>query len=279
MLHSPGPILVDLGKLFGAGYSLPIRWYGLLTGLGFLVSAIYVNFLIAKRANEEQKQNLIDVLFWCFFGGIVGARLWFVALSWDYFAAQPIKIFHIWEGGQSIQGGFVGGILSGLFFYWLKKADSKPESYLNRLFVCDLFGLALPLAQAIGRWGNFFNTEAFGKPTNLPWGQFVPPHLRPEQYLGSSSFHPTFLYESIYLLFVAGFLYFLFRRRDSGLIKLNNGTILCIYFMLYSLGRFFLESMRTDSLYISIFPAAQVVCVLTFGLALLFAFRFSRVQA
>jgi phosphatidylglycerol:prolipoprotein diacylglycerol transferase len=258
MLHSPGPIIVDLGQLFNLGVSLPLRWYGLLTGLGFLSAMLIIFSKIKDSTNEAQKQNLFDLLLWCFIGGIIGARLWFVILSFSYFSKNPLEVFYIWQGGQSIQGGLLGGFVSGFLFY---KFKSTPDQ-LPFWKVADLVALGLPAAQAIGRWGNFFNIEAFGKPTNLPWGLFVPPELRPTQYLGFNYFHPTFLYESLYLILVAIVLQVIYKKQN-----LPVGSLFWWYLILYSIERFFLEALRTDSLLIGPFAAAQVVCLVTIFLS------------
>ena len=122
MIYPPNSrILVDLGNIFNLGYSLPVRWYGLLTGLGFLVALLIIQFLSGSQLSQNQKNNLLDLVFYGFVGGIIGARLWFVILSWSYYAQNPAEIFYIWHGGQSIQGGFLGGLLAALIFYRIQK--------------------------------------------------------------------------------------------------------------------------------------------------------------
>ncbi len=257
MLHSPGPVFVDFGQIFNLGISLPLRWYGLLTGLGFLTAIFLLLYKTRNELTEEQRQNLLDLLFWCFLGGIIGARLWFVLLNLDYFSKSPVESLYIWQGGQSIQGGFLGGILTAIIFHRFIPSNNK-DKYVSLSRTFDLSALVLPIGQAIGRWGNFFNTEAFGKPTDLPWGLYVPPNSRPLQYSLEQYFHPTFAYESLFLLTLAALLWFLDSKK-----KLPSGSVFWVYLILYSLGRFFLEFLRTDSLYIGSFPAAQVICVTT----------------
>jgi phosphatidylglycerol---prolipoprotein diacylglyceryl transferase len=261
MLYSPGPIIFDLGNLLHLPLSLPLRWYGLMTGLGFIMAIFIIQRLAKNKLNEAQKQGLMDMLFWSFIGGIIGARLWFVLLSLNYFAKDPIEVFYIWQGGQSIQGGFIGGFLTAYLYYKFKAQKLQ----LPFLQTYDWAALALPVGQAIGRWGNFFNTEAFGKPTNLAWGLFVPTSLRPVGYATSQSFHPTFAYESFYLLLVALFLWACNKN-----LNLKPGVSFCLYLILYSVGRFFLEFLRLDSLLIGPFAAAQVICVVTIVLAACF---------
>jgi phosphatidylglycerol:prolipoprotein diacylglycerol transferase len=292
MLHSPGSIIIDFGELFNLNRSLPLRWYGLLTGLGFLAAFLVINSRASRpfkkdseqiisekkeswQITEIQKQNLFDLLFICFIGGIIGARLWYVILSWNYFAHNTNEILQIWQGGQSIQGGIFGGFVSALLVYQFKKSQNKLSDLPPFKNLADLIALGLPIGQAIGRWGNFFNNEAFGKPTQLPWAQFIPPEFRPEKYLGYISFHPTFLYESIYMLLVFFFLLSLHQsiinEKEQKLnifglqlnlpFKISTGSLFPIYLILYSIGRFFLEFIRLDSLLIGSFPAAQIICV------------------
>ncbi|HEY9886692.1 MAG TPA: prolipoprotein diacylglyceryl transferase [Vampirovibrionales bacterium] len=271
MFKSPGPVIYDFSDLLPFDFAL--RWYGTLIGLGFFVACSIVFLLVKKESNETQRNNLLDLLFFCFFGGIIGARLWFVVLNATYFLSNPLESVQIWHGGQSIQGGFLGAIVAGLLFYSIKKADGKPNEFLNRYKVCDLLAVALPFGQAIGRWGNFFNNEAFGLPTKLPWALFIPEQSRPFQYIGFTTFHPTFLYEFIYLLACGLLMLFLYKRE-----VVKPGVLLCLYFILYSLGRFAIEFIRIDSLMIGPFAAAHVICFATIAAASFFAYKFSNIK-
>lgn len=266
MLHSPGPIIVNLGSLINSNLELPLRWYGLLTGLGFIVALLVISKLSENKLSEPQKQSLQDLLFWCFIGGIIGARLWFVMLSFSYFTKNPLEVFSIWQGGQSIQGGFVGGLISAFIFQKYKSLSSA-DGKLPLAQIFDWAAIAMPIGQAIGRWGNFFNIEAFGKPTALPWGLYVPPELRPAAFSQEEAFHPTFAYECIYLLAVSACLWFLYRNNSF-----KKGTLFCLYLILYSCGRFFLEFLRLDSLLVGQIPAAQITCLATIIVALGFSF-------
>ncbi len=250
MLISPGPIIFDFG-------SFQLRWYGLIMLLAFF-SAFFLTYnSMKKELNKETEKYIFDWALMTFIGGIIGARLWFVILKIDYFTDFPLESFAIWNGGQSIQGGFVGGIIASWIFYKLNQKNLPSWAWS-----ADYLMPGLALAQAIGRWGNFFNIEAFGKPTNAFWGLFVPETLRPLKYIGYKTFHPTFLYESIFLLFLAVILYF-YGQKLKNKFKLKNASILMIYLIVYSLGRFFLEFYRLDSLIIFSFPAAQIICLLT----------------
>jgi phosphatidylglycerol:prolipoprotein diacylglycerol transferase len=233
--------------------SLPVRWYGLLTLAGFLAGAGVVVRSYGKGLSASARATLMDGLIWAFLGGIVGARLWFVLLQWDYFAHNPYDILAIWQGGQSIQGGIVSGLVIGWLFHRRHRQELPPLSQ-----GLDAAAMGLPLGQAIGRWGNFFNVEAFGGPTDLPWGLFVPLHLRPSQHMDHSFFHPTFAYESLFLLLLAMILWHFYRRHRGHL----GGRLLCAYLIAYSVGRFGLEYLRSDSLQLGPLPAAQIVCII-----------------
>jgi|GEM_PF-641947 len=184
--------------------------------------------------------------------GIIGARLWFVILNASYYASHPAEIVQIWLGGQSIQGGLMGGLL-GTWLY--DKVINKRNDYLYKL---SLLATVLPLAQAIGRWGNFFNEEAYGTITTLPWGLYI-------SHTGQLH-HPTFLYESLANLLV---FWILLKLRN----KLESLQIIGAYLALYSSVRIVLEAMRTDSLMLAGMPAATLLSYigLLLGLGLIIA--------
>jgi len=264
MFASPGPVLYDLGELLGLQWSLPLRWYGVLIGLGLVAAYLLVHSHPAIKAyfDKEEKNSLfIDWVTWTFLGGIIGARLWFVILNAPYYLNNLQESFFIWEGGQSIQGGIVGGVVASLIFRKIYK-----QHLPSWLWTADKAVAGLALGQAIGRWGNFFNSEAFGKPTDLPWGFYVPLADRPIEYAEYELFQPTFAYESIFLVILSFALY-----RVSLLKDIPEGLNFCLYLFVYSLGRFFLEFQRTDSLMIGYFPAAQVICSLSMLLSLVMA--------
>lgn len=229
IFQSPGAFLINFGFL-------QIRWYGVLIALGFVLAAIMVN----RRAREwrldlEQITNLCLISF---IGGIIGGRLYFVALNWSSFWTQPQEIFAMWHGGMSIHGGIIGGFLTAAVYCCYAK--------LPALRCFDLGGCAIPLAQAVGRWGNFFNSEAFGKPVpnDFPLKLFIPRESKPYQYYSHDYFHPTFLYESIWNILIFLFLYYVAAKR---LYKYPGLTFL-LYIDLYSLGRLMIEPLRVDSI-------------------------------
>lgn len=230
-LASPGAIFLKLGPL-------TIRWYGVMIAIGFLLATCCATVMAKRRGMDEH--NLINCALAAFVGGIVGARLYFVALSWGMydFADHPLEIFATWNGGLSIHGGVIGAFIGGLIF--CKKAKMPFWEF------CDVVTTCVPLAQAIGRWGNFFNSEAFGRPVpdNFPFKLFIPEDRRPLQFHTSSYFHPTFLYESIWDLTLFLLLYFVIADR----LKNYPGMTFFIYLFVYSIGRLLIEPLRTDSI-------------------------------
>ena len=169
------------------------------------------------------------------FSAIFGARIYYVILNFEYFFRHPLEIIFIWHGGLSIHGAIIGGIVSLFLFLKIKKMP-----FLEYL---DILSCVFPLGQAIGRWGNFFNQEAFGKPCNYFWCMYIQPQFRPLEYKNYDFFHPAFLYESIldFLLFI--FLLFLICRVN----KLKRGTVSGLYLILYSIIRIITEHFRLDA--------------------------------
>jgi phosphatidylglycerol:prolipoprotein diacylglycerol transferase len=189
-------------------------------------------------------------------GGLIGARLYYVAFSWEYYRQVPHKIIAVWEGGLAIHGGLLGGLLLGGAYAWWKRLPLA--GYL------DIVAPSLALGQGIGRWGNFFNEEAFGRPTDLPWKLYISPPQRPLPYVREEFFHPTFLYESLWDLGVFGLLVLVFRRW----LERSPGALFLAYVGLYSIGRFWVEGLRTDSLMLGQVRAAQLVSLLGIAVAL-----------
>lgn len=218
-----------------------IRWYGVLIGLGMLM-AIWVGLRLIKHfgLNEDA---MLDAVLWAVPSGIVGARLYYVVFHWDYYGARLSETIRIWEGGLAIHGGLFAGVLAAYLYFRVKKIDFWP--YL------DIAMPALALAQAIGRWGNYFNQEAYGSLTDLPWGMLIQ----------GQKVHPTFLYESIWDLLLFFLLYRVLWR-----MKKPTGWATAFYMVLYSVGRFFIEAIRTDSEWFGPFKAAQVFSVMLIAL-------------
>ena len=233
-----GPIIFQFGPL-------TLRWYGVLMAIAVIVAA-----QIASREVKRKGQNpedFWDMLIWVLIPGFIGARLYYVFIQsppdrlGDYLR-NPLALLRVWEGGIHIFGGLLFGAIALLIYTRICK--------LPALVFLDAIALPLPLAQAIGRWGNFINQELYGPPTTLPWGlridsqHRIPPYNDTTQYPASTRFHPLFLYESLWN--VAGFaLLFWISRRFAH--QLKDGDLMLFYLVWYPLGRFFIEFLRTDS--------------------------------
>lgn len=215
-------------------FGFDIRWYGILIALAMLIASAF--FLKRGKSMGLTEDDLMDVIIWVLPSAIVGARLYYVLFyDLNYYLSQPAEILNLRAGGLAIHGGVIGGFLAG----WLVALKKR----LPFIKLADVVAPVLILGQAIGRWGNFFNGEAHGGPTNLPWGILV----------DGQKVHPTFLYESIwnFLIFVV-----LLRLLNK---KHFDGQIIALYFVCYSVGRFFIEGLRTDSLMIGPLRIAQVI--------------------
>jgi len=242
---SPGPILWRIGPI-------TIRWYGLLIATAVLIGVSLSQYL-AKRRNVNP-ELLSDLSIWLVIGAIPSARLYYVLFQWPEYAQHPERIIAIWQGGIAIHGAILGGLVAALIF-----AKLKQVSFWQ---LADLVAPSLILGQAIGRWGNFFNSEAFGDPSNLPWKLYIPPDRRPLELVNFEYFHPTFLYESFWDLMVFALLITLFVRSLQGKPRLKIGTLFLTYLPAYSLGRFWIEGFRTDSLMLGPLRMAQVVSLI-----------------
>lgn len=251
---SPGPVIVELGPI-------TIRWYGLLIASAVLIGVTLSQYLAKRR---HVNPDLIgDLSIWLVIAAIPAARLYYVIFQWSEYSQHPERIIAIWQGGIAIHGAIMGGIVAALIF-----AKVKHISFWQ---LADLVAPSLILGQALGRWGNFFNSEAFGRPTNLPWRLYIPPENRPPELINFEYFHPTFLYESLWNLMVFALLIMLFRRGLSHHFRLRVGTIFLVYLVTYSLGRVWIEGFRIDSLMLGPLRVAQFVSLMgiVVGLVLL----------
>ena len=247
MFQSPGAIAVQVGPA-------AVRWYGVL-----MATAMALGLWLAHRDARRRgldPDRLLKAAELALLGGLIGARLYYVAFNLDYYSQFPGKIFAIWEGGLAIHGGVLGGILVGGVYAWRRRLPLR--QYL------DVAAPSLALGQAIGRWGNFFNEEAFGRPTDLPWKLYISPPHRPPPFAQAEFFHPTFLYESGWDFVVFALLVFALRDR----FVRAPGALFLAYVGLYSLGRLFTEGLRTDPLMLGSLRVAQLVSLLCLTLAL-----------
>lgn len=249
--QSPGPIFFEIGPV-------AVRWYGFLIAMAVIIGLVIAQNL-AKRKNVDP-EIVGDLVLWLVIGALPFARIYYVLFEWERYAGRPRDMIAIWQGGIAIHGAIIGGTLAAILFAWFKK-----QSFWQLM---DLILPSVILGQAIGRWGNFFNSEAFGVPTNLPWKLYIPPHRRPLEFLQFEYFHPTFLYESLWNVMVFVLLMALFfwglRRRNN----LKTGTLAFVYLINYSLGRIWIEGFRTDSLMLGDWRVAQIISISAIALGL-----------
>lgn len=246
---SPGPIIFSAGPI-------TVRWYGLLIASAVLIGVSLSQYIAQRR---QINPDLIgDLAVWLVIGALPCARLYYVIFQWSDYANQPTDILAIWKGGIAIHGAIIGGLLAALLF-----ARRHQLSFWN---LTDIVAPSLILGQAIGRWGNFFNSEAFGAPTNLPWKLFIPVANRPPGYAGFEYFHPTFLYESLWDLMLFFGLIALLRREWLGQLSLKTGTLFLIYMIGYSGGRVWIEGLRMDSLMLGQLRIAQVISLVAIAM-------------
>lgn len=238
-------------------FGIHIYFYGVILALA-IVCGTFVSEHIGTKFFELKKDLIIDLAPYLVVFGIIGARCYYCLLNYDFYLRFPTEILAIRHGGISIHGAIIGGFI-GLIIFAKRHKLSIPK-------LCDVTSIGLILAQAIGRWGNFFNSEAFGRPTEMPWKLYIAPQYRPIPYTECEYFHPTFLYESILNL---GLFFLLFYLAKTKLIKKDGGLAL-LYLILYSIIRIFVESFRIDSVkYIHGIPVAIVVSAGIIVLALI----------
>lgn len=242
MFESPSQILCTI-------FGVNIYYYGIIMAIAISIGTLFSDW-VGSRYFDFKKETIIDLAPYLIIFGILGARIYYCALNYDFYLRFPTEIIAIRHGGISIHGAIIGGA----FGLWLFARRHKLN--IKKLF--DTVAVGLPLAQAIGRWGNFFNSEAFGTPTNLPWKLYIAPQYRPIPYQNDLFFHPAFLYESILdiVIFVI-----LFLMTKNNKIK-KDGNLVLLYLVLYSIVRIIVESFRIDSVkYVLGQPVAIFVSV------------------
>ncbi|SES38513.1 prolipoprotein diacylglyceryl transferase [Salipaludibacillus aurantiacus] len=237
------PIAFELGPI-------SVHWYGLLIGLGAFIGYLIANHEAKKRGMPED--FLADLLIFALPAGIIGARIYYVIFRWEQFAGDPARIFAIWEGGLAIHGGLIGAFITVLIFSRVRG--------LSFWKIADITAPSILLAQAIGRWGNFMNQEVYGQEVSRAYleNMFLPNFIIDQMFINGAYYQPTFLYESIWNLIGVALLLYLRR------VNLRRGELFISYLIWYSVGRFFIEGIRTDYLLIfGVLKTAQVVSVLT----------------
>ena len=234
------PVAFNLGPL-------SVRWYGIIIAVGILLG-----YFVAQRALVKaglHKDTLVDIIFYSALFGFIAARIYFVIFQWPYYAENPSEIIKIWHGGIAIHGGLIGGFIAGVIVCKVKN--------LNPFQIGDIVAPSIILAQGIGRWGNFMNHEAHGGPVSRAFLEqlHLPNFIIENMYINGQYYHPTFLYESIWD--VAGFIILVTIRKH-----LKLGETFFLYLTWYSIGRFFIEGLRTDSLMLtSNIRVAQLVSI------------------
>lgn len=233
-------------EMFNIG-GISIRWYSVLILIGIIVA-----LLLAQKEGKKFKlpdEFIFDLAFWVVIFGIVGARLYYVIFNFSLYKNDLLGIFKVWNGGLAIHGGIIAGLITLLVYCKIRK--------VNPFRMTDIAVPSLIIAQAIGRWGNFFNSEAHGPVTTLANLEsfHIPKFIIDGMYIEGVYYHPTFFYESLWC--ILGFIVLLLVRRFYKTLK--TGQLTCIYLMWYGLGRLFIESLRTDSLMLGSFKVAQLV--------------------
>lgn len=241
------PVIFELGPL-------AIRWYSML-----ILTGIVVAYLLANREGKRlglPEDIFADLLLWAFPISIICARLYYVIFEWDYYRVNPGSIIAIWEGGIAIHGALIGAVLTAIIF-----ARKRNVSFWR---LADIAAPSIIIAQAIGRWGNFMNQEAHGGEVTREFleGLFLPDFIINQMYIDGAYYHPTFLYESIWN--VIGFVILISLRK----VNLKQGEIFLSYVIWYSIGRFFIEGMRTDSLMFLDMRVAQMISIALIVVAL-----------
>jgi len=271
MFASPGDTAFSIG-------SFPIYYYGIIMAIALTVGVFFAAFVTKKYYLELNPDIIYNIAPIVIISALLGARIYYCLLNYSYYTQNLIEIFDIRQGGISIHGAILGGLIGGIIY--------AKKHKLPVLKLCDIFSYGLILGQAIGRWGNFFNSEAFGTPTESFLKLYIPIYKRPLEYMQYSYFHPTFLYESVLDVCIFLILFFVVRKlvtKKSSDVTLNSiqgrigerpcdaetssarrerydGIVFFSYLILYSIVRILIEQIRIDSV-LNIFgvPIAQIV--------------------
>ncbi len=235
---------------------LSIKWYSVLILLAFIIGYI----LIIKRCRKVGigTANINDMIINTIIISLIGARIYYCLFNLDYYMSYPIDIFKVWEGGLAIHGGIIAGLIYLIF--------STKKRNINLIDLLDTITPPLVLGQAIGRWGNFFNMEAFGPVTTLETLQnlHIPKFVIDGMYINGFYHHPTFFYESLGCLII--FIILMIIRNNK---HVHTGQVTGIYLMSYGLIRYFIEGLRQDSLMLLNLKVAQIVSIIMFLIGLI----------
>ncbi|AOV06894.1 prolipoprotein diacylglyceryl transferase [Sporosarcina ureilytica] len=234
-------------------FGLEIRWYGIIIATGIVLAFLVVQREMVKRGMHPD--FLTDLLLWAVPLSIVSARIYYVIFTWDNYKDHPIDAIKVWEGGIAIHGALIGAFITTYVFTKLRG--------ISFWKTVDIAAPGLLIGQIIGRWGNFMNQEAHGGPVSDHFLEttIIPDWIMNQMTINGVTYHPTFLYESLWNL--VGLVIILLLRR----VALKRGELFLFYLTWYSIGRYFIEGMRTDSLYGGVLRAAQVVSIVTIVVA------------
>lgn len=244
-------------------FNIDIRWYSVILLIAIIIGITLLN----REATRYQykKDFIFNLAFWVIIAAFIGARIYYVLFNYKYYLNDPLSILKVWEGGLAIHGGLLAGFIT--LVVYCRKYNTKISK------ITDMISIPLLLGQAIGRWGNFFNGEAHGSATSLIalQNRHIPEFIIEGMNINGIYYHPTFFYESLWCLL--GVIVLLIVKKYK---YLKVGQLSSIYLMWYSFGRFFIESLRTDSLMLGGFKVAQLVSIFLFILGLLIFMVLSR---
>lgn len=255
------PIFVQFGPF-------EIHWYGVIIACGAILGVLLALNEAPKR--QIMKDDLIDLVLWGIPFALIGARIYYVIFQWSFYSKYPSEIIKIWHGGIAIYGGLIAAFIVAIVFTYVRQ--------LPFWLILDIAAPSLLVGQLIGRWGNFMNQEAYGAVTSVHFlhALHLPPFIIHQMYIAGAYRQPTFLYESLWNLI--GLILLLSLRHRPHLFK--QGEVFLSYVLWYSFGRFFIEGMRTDSLYLfNILRVSQVLSLVLFiGAGILMYYRRKKVQ-
>lgn len=254
-IFSPSAVAFQLGFF-------TLSWYGI-----FIAGAVFAALAVARFWFVRLGVSLdymYGLLFWLLVFGVIGGRIGHIIGEWSYYSSNPGSIPALWRGGIAIQGVLIADILT---LWWYTRRHR-----LAFWGIADILAVAAPLAQAIGRWGNYFNQELYGGPTDVAWAIPIEPAYRLPGYVTATHFHPLFLYESLLMAVVFGVLFFLYRRQS-----LRTGEYVLLYFLLFPSVRFFLDFLRLGMLHVGPLLVSQWLSLLFIALAIVYWARRRRV--
>lgn len=258
LLMSIDPVAFKLGPI-------AVRWYGIIIACGIIIAYLVGQREMVKRGFKED--TLTDLLIWAVPIAIISARIYYVAFEWSYYKDHLNELISIWNGGIAIHGALIGSVITAIVF-----AKKRKISFWK---LADVIAPSIIIGQIIGRWGNFMNQEAYGGPVSRAFLEdlYIPNWIIEQMNVGGIYHHPTFLYESLWN--IVGLILLLVLRK----VNLRRGEMFLTYIIWYSFGRYFIEAMREDSLYIGPLRMAQMISIVALVVAVvIFIYRRYKVR-